>query len=158
MMTLHSLVAAAAALVATLGLRADLPTPVTQPARSNALTTWKQGGSAFGIFVPSERPMNATDANGNRLPPLYTEGGAHTLGSNPLLDYLFLNLEGAYDAASVKAMPWIRMPWAAASAARSSRSQAVRSASCALSPVSTMPSVMNTTTFRASARPLVFSS
>lgn len=105
MMSLHSLVAAAAALVASLGLRADRPAPTApQPARSNALATWKQGGSAFGIFVPSERPMNATDANGKRLPPLYTEGGAHTLGSNPLLDYLFLNLEGAYDAAAVKAM------------------------------------------------------
>jgi hypothetical protein len=92
-MTLHTLVAAAAALVVSLGLRADLPArTAAQPARSNALATWKQGGSAFGIFVPSERPMNATDANGNRLPPLYTEGGAHTLGSNPLLDYLFLNL------------------------------------------------------------------
>lgn len=104
-MTLHTLVAAAAALVASLGLRAELPTPpAPQPSRTSALAAWKQGGSAFGIFVPSERPMNATDASGNRLPPLYTEGGAHTLGSNPLLDYLFLNLEGAYDAASVKAM------------------------------------------------------
>lgn len=98
-MTLHSLTTAALALIASLGLHAS-----TQPARSSALSVWKQGGSAFGIFVPSERPMNATDASGNRLPPLYTEGGAHTLGSNPLLDYLFLNLEGAYDAASVKAM------------------------------------------------------
>lgn len=104
-MTLHSLVAVAAALFAAFGLRAAPPTrPTAQPTRSNALATWKQGGSAFGIFVPSERPVNATDANGNRLPPLYTDGGAHTLGSNPLLDYLFLNLEGAYDAASVKAM------------------------------------------------------
>jgi 2-keto-3-deoxy-L-rhamnonate aldolase RhmA len=104
-MTLNTLAAAAAALVVSLGLRTGGPAhTATQPARSSALATWKQGGSAFGIFVPSERPMNATDANGNRLPPLYTEGGAHTLGSNPLLDYLFLNLEGAYDAASVKAM------------------------------------------------------
>jgi 2-keto-3-deoxy-L-rhamnonate aldolase RhmA len=104
-MTLHSLAAAAAALVASFALRSAAPVrDAAQPARSNALATWKQGGSAFGIFVPSERPMNATDANGNRLPPLYTEGGAHTLGSNALLDYLFLNLEGAYDAASVKAM------------------------------------------------------
>lgn len=92
----------------------DLTRPVAPPpapwgaalsqSRSNALALWKQGGSAFGIFVPSERPMNATDANGKRLPPLYTETGAQALGANPLLDYLFLNLEGAYDAGAVKAM------------------------------------------------------
>lgn len=75
-----------------------------QPARSNALTLWKQGASAFGIFVPSERPMNATDASGKRLPPLYTEQGAQTLGANALLDYLFLNLEGQYDFEAVQHM------------------------------------------------------
>lgn len=77
---------------------------LTQPARSNALALWKQGASAFGIFVPSERPMNATDAAGKRLPPLYTAQGAQALGANPLLDYLFLNLEGQYDLAAVRSM------------------------------------------------------
>lgn len=75
-----------------------------QPSRTNALALWKQGGSAFGIFVPSERPPTATDANGRRLPPLYTEHGAQSLAANPLLDYLFLNLEGSYDAGAVQAM------------------------------------------------------
>lgn len=108
-MSLPTLVASAAALVASLASFASnrpasaTHTPV-QPSRSNALTVWKQGGSAFGIFVPSERPANASDVNGNRLPPLYTEAGARTLGNNALLDYLFLNLEGSYDAAAVKAM------------------------------------------------------
>lgn len=105
-MTSSSLLAAAAALLAWFGVHHDRATP-TSPVpqtRANALATWKQGGSAFGIFVPSERPMNATDASGNRLPPLYTENGAQALGANPLLDYLFLNLEGAYDAGAVKAM------------------------------------------------------
>ncbi len=71
---------------------------------SSALTLWKSGQTAFGMFVPSERTPGATDAQGNRLPPLYTEAGARTLGSNPLLDYLFLNLEGRYDVDAVRAM------------------------------------------------------
>lgn len=37
-------------------------------------------------------------------PPLYTVGGAEKLAMNPLYDYVFLNLEGAYDPAAVKAM------------------------------------------------------
>lgn len=69
-----------------------------------ALTHWKKGAPAFGIFVPSERAPGATDANGTRLPPLYTEGGAKNLASNRLLDYLFLNLEGSYDVDAVRAM------------------------------------------------------
>ncbi|AMW06447.1 hypothetical protein GEMMAAP_00890 [Gemmatimonas phototrophica] len=71
---------------------------------SSALTLWKAGSPAFGIFVPSERAPGATDANGKRLPPLYTADGAKALGANPLHDYLFLNLEGAYDVEAVKAM------------------------------------------------------
>ncbi len=86
-------------------LTADVSAAQAQaPARANALAIWKQGGSAFGIFVPSERAPGATDASGKRLPPLYTDAGAKTLAANPLLDYLFLNLEGQYDAAAVKAM------------------------------------------------------
>jgi len=69
-----------------------------------ALPLWKAGAAAFGMFVPSERAPGAVDASGNRLPPLYTESGAKSLAANPLLDYLFLNLEGAYDAAAVRAM------------------------------------------------------
>ncbi len=71
---------------------------------STALSIWKSGGSAFGMFVPSERAPGATDANGKRLPPLYTEAGARALAANPLLDYLFLNLEGAYDENAVRAL------------------------------------------------------
>ena len=92
----------------------DLTKPVAAPPapwgatatqlRSSALALWKQGGSAFGIFVPSERAPNATDASGNRLPALYTEQGAQALAANPMLDYLFLNLEGQYDIGSVKNM------------------------------------------------------
>lgn len=78
--------------------------PIPLHAQGAALPLWKQGGSAFGIFVPNERPATATDENGRRLPPLYTEAGARTLGANSRFDYLFLNLEGQYDANAVRAM------------------------------------------------------
>jgi len=71
---------------------------------SAALTLWKSGAAAFGMFVPSERPSAPPAAGATRLPPLYTEAGAKALAENPLLDYLFLNLEGAYDASAVRAM------------------------------------------------------
>jgi hypothetical protein len=35
---------------------------------------------------------------------VYTEAGGQKLAANPLYDYLFLNLEGAYDSAAVKAI------------------------------------------------------
>ena len=38
------------------------------------------------------------------MPPLYTENGGAALAGNPLLDFLFLNLEGAYDAQAVQAL------------------------------------------------------
>ena len=65
---------------------------------------WEAGTPAFGIFVPSERERGATDEAGNRLPPLYTADGARTLAQDPMLDYLFLNLEGSYDLDAVHAM------------------------------------------------------
>jgi 2-keto-3-deoxy-L-rhamnonate aldolase RhmA len=86
-------------------LLASLLLPAALSAQASpALTLWKAGSPAFGIFVPSERAPGATDANGKRLPPLYTAEGAKALGANPLHDYLFLNLEGAYDVEAVKAM------------------------------------------------------
>jgi 2-keto-3-deoxy-L-rhamnonate aldolase RhmA len=69
-----------------------------------AIALWEQETPAFGIFVPSERAPGSTDENGNRLPPLYTADGARALAEDPLLDYLFLNLEGSYDADAVRAM------------------------------------------------------
>lgn len=79
---------------------------VTAPlaAQGPAIGLWKKGTPAVGMFVPSERPFNATDANGNRLPPLYTAEGAKALNDSPLLDFLFLNLEGAYDVEAVKTL------------------------------------------------------
>jgi 2-keto-3-deoxy-L-rhamnonate aldolase RhmA len=52
--------------------------------------------------VPSAQPQR--DADGDRLPPVYTREGAERLARDPLLDYLFLNLEGDYDATAVDAL------------------------------------------------------
>ena len=69
-----------------------------------ALPLWKSGAAAFGMFVPNERVAAAPATGGTRLPPLYTANGASALAKNPLLDFLFLNLEGGYDAQAVRAM------------------------------------------------------
>lgn len=56
-----------------------------QTKRAGVVTElWAQGKAAFGVYVPRE--------NGHRLV------------SNPLYDYLFLNLESAYDATAIRAM------------------------------------------------------
>ncbi|MDX1494762.1 MAG: aldolase/citrate lyase family protein [Longimicrobiales bacterium] len=56
---------------------------------------WSQGVPAFGVFVPSE---------GERGAPVYTPAIGTRLADNDLLDYLFLNLEGAYDPEAVSAI------------------------------------------------------
>lgn len=62
---------------------------------------WSEGTPAFGIFVPSERERGAVGPDGERLPPLYTRAGGARMAANPLLDYVFLNLEPGYDANAV---------------------------------------------------------
>ena len=66
-------------------------------ARANAqvLDLWPQGKVAFGVYAPSEAERGK--------PPVYTADGAAKAAANPLYDYVFLNLEGAYDPAAVKA-------------------------------------------------------
>ena len=65
---------------------------------------WSAGTPAFGVFVPNERPRGEVAPDGSRLPPLYTTEGGASLGEDPLLDYLFLNLEGNYDTEAVAAI------------------------------------------------------
>jgi 2-keto-3-deoxy-L-rhamnonate aldolase RhmA len=55
---------------------------------NQVLELWSTGRPAFGIYVP--RP--------------YTTETGEALAANPLYDFLFLNLEGAYDPAAVKAI------------------------------------------------------
>ena len=64
-------------------------------AHAQVLDLWPQGKTAFGIYAPSEAERGK--------PPVYTPEGAAKVATNPLYDYVFLNLEGAYDAAAVKA-------------------------------------------------------
>jgi hypothetical protein len=98
--------------LALLGLAAcggtDAGSSATSPApQGNALATlWVQGETAFGVFVPDERPRPAErPAPGTpRLPALYTSEGALDLARNPLYDYLFLNLEGGYDPEAVRTL------------------------------------------------------
>ena len=71
---------------------------------SRLIQLWAAGAPAFGVFVPNERPRGEVAPDGSRLPPLYTAEGGASLGENPLLDYLFLNLEGNYDTEAVAAI------------------------------------------------------
>ena len=71
---------------------------------SRLIQLWSAGAPAFGVFVPNERPRGEVAPDGSRLPPLYTAEGGASLGENPLLDYLFLNLEGNYDTEAVAAI------------------------------------------------------
>jgi len=66
---------------------------------------WADGTAAFGIFVPNERPLTAEQRrSGERSAPVYTREGGERLARNPLYDFLFLNLEGGYDAGAVAAI------------------------------------------------------
>ena len=80
---------------------ADAPEALPQ---TMAVELWSQGSPAFGIFVPDERPREEMRApDGSRRPPIHTADAAAVLGANPLLDYLFLNLEPGYDGEAVRA-------------------------------------------------------
>jgi 2-keto-3-deoxy-L-rhamnonate aldolase RhmA len=93
------------------------------PSQAQVLELWKQGKVAFGVYAPNENapvrppgggPGGAGGAGGAGRgaagerppmpPPLYTVEGGEKLAMNPLYDYVFLNLEGAYDPAAVTAM------------------------------------------------------
>ena len=68
---------------------------VSTAANAQVLDLWPQGKVAFGVYAPSEAPRGA--------PPVYSPEGAAKVAANPLYDFVFLNLEGAYDPAAVKA-------------------------------------------------------
>ena len=72
---------------------------------------WAQGKPAFGVYAPNERPRDPNApppgpgaGRGPMQAPLYTKAGGEKLAMNPLYDYVFLNLEGAYDPPAVKAI------------------------------------------------------
>lgn len=65
---------------------------------------WAQRKPAFGVYAPNENPGPRGQRGQPPQPAVYTREGGEKLAMNPLYDYVFLNLEGAYDAAAVKAM------------------------------------------------------
>jgi 2-keto-3-deoxy-L-rhamnonate aldolase RhmA len=71
--------------------------------RHAALDLWTAGRPAFGVFVPNENPQRFVQG---QPPPkgIYTKEGGAKLAANPLLDFVFLNLEGSYDVEAVKAI------------------------------------------------------
>ena len=69
--------------------------------RSLAIDLWKQSKPAFGVYAPNENP--GPRGQGPR-PAVYTREGGGKLAMNPLVDFVFLNLEGAYDADAIKAI------------------------------------------------------
>jgi len=69
--------------------------------RTALIELWSEGVPAFGIFVPNERERGARGPDGERLPALYSSAGGERMAQNPLLDYVFLNLEGRYDVEAI---------------------------------------------------------
>jgi len=69
-----------------IGLTLLVALPGTQSRPSTAIELWARGKPAFGVYAP--RP--------------YTIETGEKLASNPLYDFVFLNLEGNYDTAAVK--------------------------------------------------------
>lgn len=74
----------------------------SESAQLPLIELWKAGTPAFGIFAPSDRPTRGPD--GEFQPPVYSVEGGLRMAANPLLDYVFLNLEPAWDPAAVAAI------------------------------------------------------
>ena len=70
-------------------------------ARPGVLDLWTAGTTAFGVFVPDENPA---PRGPDRGPAVYTVAGGRALAKNPLIDFVFLNLEGRYDRDAVMAI------------------------------------------------------
>ncbi len=73
--------------------------------RPGIFNLWASGAPAFGIYVPNENPGRRGRSGEPARPaagPPYSAAGAERLAANPLYDFLFLNLEGGYEAAHVR--------------------------------------------------------
>ena len=96
---------------------------------ASTIGLWERNLAAFGVFVPPEfaggagpggggRPGPGAEpgagGRGQRGPPRYTVEGGRELARNPLLDFVFLNLERNYDPDAVEAIATgLRSPGAA---------------------------------------------
>ena len=87
-------------LVIAAGAAARLSAQAHQTA---VIDLWAQGKPAFGVYAPNENP-GPRGARGQPQPAVYTREGGEKLAMNPLYDFVFLNLEGSYDPAAVRAM------------------------------------------------------
>lgn len=83
---------------------AEPAVPAREIDRTTLIDLWSEGLPAFGVFVPNEGEPGARGPDGERLPPRYTAAGAEELAADPLLDYVFLNLEAGYDLRAVSAV------------------------------------------------------
>ena len=97
---------AMACLVMTAGLAsgvamAQAPGAGAASPRPGVIDLWTAGKTAFGVFVPDENPA---PRGPNRGPAVYTVAGGQALARNPLIDFVFLNLEGRYDHDAVLAI------------------------------------------------------
>lgn len=84
---------------------------------TSTIGLWERNLAAFGVFVPPEFAGGGgpgagggagadpgAGARAQRGPPRYTVEGGRELARNPLLDFVFLNLERNYDPAAVEAI------------------------------------------------------
>jgi 2-keto-3-deoxy-L-rhamnonate aldolase RhmA len=78
--------------------------PAALKHRNAIIDLWTQGKTAFGVYAPNENPAARGPRGQPPQPVVYTREGGEKLAMNPLYDFVFLNLEGSYDPAAVKAM------------------------------------------------------
>jgi 2-keto-3-deoxy-L-rhamnonate aldolase RhmA len=78
--------------------------PAAQKHQNAVIDLWAQGKPAFGVYAPNENPGPRGQRGQPPQPAVYTREGGEKLAMNPLYDFVFLNLEGSYDAGAVKAM------------------------------------------------------
>ena len=88
--------------------------PAAQAHQHAVIDLWTQNKAAFGVYAPNENPGPRGQRGQPPPPAVYTREGGEKLAMNPLYDFVFLNLEGSYDAGAVRAMAeGLRSPKAA---------------------------------------------
>ena len=113
-MKLKFIVTLSLCLIVLSGCGGPTPEPPTEPeavadtSHENVMIDlWEQDAIAFGVYVPNETPRppeGARRGRGQRPPAVYTVEGGETLAQNPLNDFVFLNLEGRYNADAIRAI------------------------------------------------------
>ncbi|WP_262696449.1 aldolase/citrate lyase family protein [Kordiimonas aquimaris] len=82
------------------GGQEEMPNPTQEATvRPGLIDLWKSGKPAFGEYTT---PRHREEVESSQEPPLFTVQMGRDLAANPLLDYVFLNLEQYYNADSVR--------------------------------------------------------